>query len=174
MHFFDKELISDSAFTSTSNDIKASLPASAFVLKFTVWKNEKFTFTWKIFRENSLKCNLADLSLISQNVLRKKCRDESKFSQFPHCALCSRNFQNVKLRLDFVEILSFYRLSNFTWNTVFANSNGPKMSFLAILGLKSCSNSLKSKFRTSEMVKINIFGMFEFPKMWFQVKLEWR
>ena len=27
--------------------------------------------------------------------------------------LCSRNFQNVKLRLDFVEISSFYRHSNF-------------------------------------------------------------
>ena len=45
MHFFDKELISDSAFTSTSTDIKTSLPASAFVLEFTVWKNEKSTFT---------------------------------------------------------------------------------------------------------------------------------
>ena len=29
-------------------------------------------------------------------------------------ALCSRNFQNVKLRLDFFEIKSFYRHSNFT------------------------------------------------------------
>ena len=29
-------------------------------------------------------------------------------------ALCSRNFQNVKLSLDFVEISSFYRHSNFT------------------------------------------------------------
>ena len=28
--------------------------------------------------------------------------------------LCSRNFQNVKLRLDLVEILSFYRHSDFT------------------------------------------------------------
>ena len=43
--------------------------------------------------------------------------------------LCSRNFQNVKLRFDFVEIWSFYRHSDFTWNQIFANSDGQKMSF---------------------------------------------
>ena len=48
-------------------------------------------------------------------------------------ALCSRNFQNVKLRLDFIEIWSFYRHSDCTWNRILVNSNGPKMSFLAIL-----------------------------------------
>ena len=30
--------------------------------------------------------------------------------------LCSRNFQNVKLRLDFVEIWWFHHHSDFTWN----------------------------------------------------------
>ena len=48
-------------------------------------------------------------------------------------ALCSRNFQNVKLRLDFVEMWSFYRHSNFMWKPILAFLNGPKMSFLAIL-----------------------------------------
>ena len=46
--------------------------------------------------------------------------------------LCSRNFQNVKLRLDFVEIWSFYRHSDSTWNRwnpILANSNGHKMAF---------------------------------------------
>ena len=47
-------------------------------------------------------------------------------------SLCSRNFQNVKLRLDFVEIGYFYCHSDFTWNQILAKSNGPKMSFLAI------------------------------------------
>ena len=36
--------------------------------------------------------------------------------------LCFRNFQNVKLRLDFVEIWLFYRHSDFTWNQILANS----------------------------------------------------
>ena len=45
-------------------------------------------------------------------------------------ALCSRNFQNVKKRLDFVEIRSFYRHQNFTQNDILANS---KMSYVAIL-----------------------------------------
>ena len=47
-------------------------------------------------------------------------------------SLCSRNFQNVKLRLDFIEIWWFYRHSEFGWNHILANSNSPKMSFLAI------------------------------------------
>ena len=47
-------------------------------------------------------------------------------------ALCSRNFQNVKLRLDFVEIRSFYRHSQFMWNQIWANSNGSETSFLTI------------------------------------------
>ena len=48
-------------------------------------------------------------------------------------ALCSRYLQNVKLRLDFVEIRSFYCHLDFTWNSILVNLNGPKMSFLAIL-----------------------------------------
>ena len=47
-------------------------------------------------------------------------------------ALYFRNFQNVMLRLDFVEIWQFYRHSAFAWNQILANSNGPKMSFSAI------------------------------------------
>ena len=39
----------------------------------------------------------------------------------------------MKLRIDFVEIWLFYRHSDFMWNPVLENSNGPKMSFLAIL-----------------------------------------
>ena len=48
-------------------------------------------------------------------------------------ALCSRNFQNVKLRLDFVAIWLFYHHSEFTGNQILVNSNGPKMLFLVIL-----------------------------------------
>ena len=47
-------------------------------------------------------------------------------------ALCSINYQNVKLRLDLVEIWKFSCHSDFTWNQLLANSNGPKMSFLTI------------------------------------------
>ena len=62
----------------------------------------------------------------------KGCVQCYKYSP-PSNTLCSRNFQKVKLRLNFIEIWSFYCHSNFTWNTVLANSKGPKMSFLAIL-----------------------------------------
>ena len=48
-------------------------------------------------------------------------------------ALCSRNFQNVKLRLDFVEIQSFYRHQNFTQNEIWRIQTIQKMSFVAIL-----------------------------------------
>ena len=43
--------------------------------------------------------------------------------------------------------------------------------FCVNLELKSCSK-LKSKFRTSKIVKINIFGPFELTKIRFHVKLE--
>ena len=65
-----------------------------------------------------------------------------------------------------------------------ANSNGPKMPFLEIVetelgilvhfGLESCSNLLKSKFRTSKIAKNDIFGPFEFAKTVIHVKMEWR
>ena len=93
-----------------------------------------------------------------------------------------RNFQNVKLRLDLVKIWSFYSHSDFTWNPILVNSISPKMSFLAILdtelwilvnvGLESCSNLLKSKFRTSKIAKNDIFELFDFTKIGFHVKPE--
>ena len=100
-------------------------------------------------------------------------------------ALCSRNFQNVKLRLDFVDIWWFYRHSDFTWNQVFANSNGPKMSFLAILKVlnfdftqfEQLSSPKFTKIQSSEspkLPKMTFFGPFEFTKIWFHVKSEWR
>ena len=72
------------------------------------------------------------------------------------CSLCSRNFQNVKLRLDFVEIWSIYRHSTFPWNQILVNSNGPKTLFMAILELLNfdCSNFLQ--FFKSQIVKIQI------------------
>ena len=45
--------------------------------------------------------------------------------------LCSRNLQNVKLRLDFVEVWSFSRHSDITWKPILANS---KCSKKAIFG----------------------------------------
>ena len=100
-------------------------------------------------------------------------------------ALCSRNFQNVKLRLDFHEIWSFYRHSDFTWNSILANSKGPKMLFLAILKVlnfdfgkfekPSCAKFTKySKFRMSKIAKNDIFRPFDFAKTSFHVKSEWR
>ena len=90
-------------------------------------------------------------------------------------SLCSRNFQNVKLRLDcwiLVVILSplrFYVKSNFDEFNRSKDANF-NFEFLVNLGLESCSNLLKSKFRTSRIVKINIFGPLEFTKIRFHVK----
>ena len=67
------------------------------------------------------------------------------------------------------------------WNPILANSNGPKMSFLAILEglnfdfskfeqLSSAQIYKKSKFITSQIVKINIFGQLEFAKIGFHIK----
>ena len=95
-------------------------------------------------------------------------------------ALCSRNVQNVNFRLHSVEILQSYCHSNFTWNQILGNSNGQKMSFLAILEflnfdfskfeqLSSPTFTKNSKFRVSNALN-DIFGPFEFPKIWFHVR----
>ena len=88
-------------------------------------------------------CLLKDLDkilLLFENVHKfpKNCRNNfvnksRNLRVMTTRTLCSRNFQNVKLRLDFFEIWSFYCNSDFTWNQILVNSNGPKMSFLAIL-----------------------------------------
>ena len=81
--------------------------------------------------------------------------------------LCSRNFQNVKLRLDFVEIWSFYLHSDFTWNPILANSNGPKILILTIFkGL----NFYFSKFELlsrPKFTKIQGSESLKLPKMTF-------
>ena len=77
-------------------------------------------------------------------------------------ALCSRNFQNVKLRLDFcwklitLLPLQFYVKSNFgkfkrSKNVIFGNFWDSELWILESFGLESCSNWLKSKFRTSKI-----------------------
>ena len=89
---------------------------------------------WRPFK--TIKCKWAtevassrSLAGISGNSL---CQVSSLYSKLLQNALWSRNFQKVKLMHDFVEIWSFYRHSDFTWNHISANSNGPKMLFLAI------------------------------------------
>ena len=59
-------------------------------------------------------------------------------------------------------------------SVVFGNFRDSELWICVNLGLESCSNLLKSKFRTSKIVKINIFGPFELTKLWFHVKSEWR
>ena len=90
-----------------------------------------------------------------------------------------QKLSKCEVKADFVEI------DYFTATQILANSNSPKMSFLAIsetlkfeflanLGFESCSNSLKSKFRTSKIAKNYIFGLFEITKIGFHVNSEWR
>ena len=69
-------------------------------------------------------------------------------------ALCSRNFQNVKLRLDFVEIWQSSRHPDFTWNQILANSNDTKMSFW------QCLEVLNFDF----LVNLRIFQALNLPK----------
>ena len=79
------------------------------------------------------------------------------------------HFQNVKLRLDFVEIWSFYRYSDFMWNQILVNSNIPKMSFLAILEILNfdfskfvhLSSPKFTKIQSSESLKWQKCAIFE-------------
>ena len=75
--------------------------------------------------------------------------------------------------------LQFYVKSNFgkfkrPINVIFGHFKDSELWNLVNFGLESCSNLLKSKYRTSNIAKINIFGPFEFTKIWFHVKYEWQ
>ena len=71
-------------------------------------------------------------------------------------ALYSRNFQNVKLRLDFVKIWQFYSHSDFAWNQIgkfkgsknfiFGNFRDSKPWKLVNSGVESCSKLPKITF----------------------------
>ena len=116
--------------------------------------------------------------------------EQSEESLKPCCLtcttiLCSRNFQNMKLRLDFIQIWSFYRHSDFMWNRIFGNSNSPKMLILTILKvlnfdfckfeqLPSSKFAKNAMFKVSKIAKNDIFGPFEFTKIGFHSNSEWR
>ena len=73
--------------------------------------------------------------------------------------------------------LRFYVKSNFgkfkrSKNVIFGNSRPSELWNLVNLGLESCSNLLKSKFRTYKIGRNDIFGLFEFAKIGFHVKSE--
>ena len=74
-------------------------------------------------------------------------------------ALCFRNFQNVKLRLDFVEIWLFYRHSDFTWNQILAKSNGSKISFLAIVEVLNLIKVNLSNFQVPNLPNFNVWTL---------------
>ena len=58
------------------------------------------------------------LSHMGHNLSYMGLKLRYKGPKLTHMALCSRNFQNVKLRLDFVGIWWFYCHSNFTWREI--------------------------------------------------------
>ena len=103
------------------------------------------------------------------------------FSKLDHTTLQKLSKCEVKAWLCWNLIillpLRFYVKSNF------GEFKRSKLSFLPILetlnfdflvnlALGSCSNSLKSKFRTFKIAKNDIFGPFEFAKIVFHVKSE--
>ena len=79
-------------------------------------------------------------------------------------ALCSRNFQNVKIKLDFVEIWSIYNHFDFTRNQILANSNGPKMSFMAILESWALNFGKFGTWKLLRLTKNQISEPLRFPK----------
>ena len=91
------------------------------------------------------------------------------------CALCSRNFQNVKLRLDLVEIWQFYVKSNF------GKFKQSIMAFFEILDVLKFNFGQFEKFFKSQIdqnsnlwvskiAKNDIFGPNELTKIWFHAK----
>ena len=97
--------------------------------------------------------------------LPRKVPRKSKYNTL-RVALCSRNFQNVKLRLDFVEIQSFYHHSDFTWNQILVISNGPKMLILTILEILIWVNL--SNFQVPNLLKFKVQSLWNCQKWHFR------
>ena len=75
--------------------------------------------------------------------------------------------------------LRFYVKSNFgefKWskNAIFGSFRDSDFEFMVNLDLESCSNWIKSKFRTSEIVKNDFFAPVDLAKIWFHMKSEWQ
>ena len=68
--------------------------------------------------------------------------------------------------------IKFWRIQT-VQKFISGNFGDSKLWILVNLGLESCSNLLKLKFRVSKIGKTDIFGLFEFAKIWFHVKSEW-
>ena len=98
--------------------------------------------------------------------LPRKVPRKSKYNTL-RVALCSRNFKNVKLRIDFVEIWSCYHHSDFTWNPNLANSNVPKMLFLAISEVLNFDFCKFEQLSSPKFNKIQISESLKLPKMTF-------
>ena len=98
----------------------------------TLWKIQCLSFFLAIYTKNN--CNKKPIS----NTV----------------SLCSRNFQNMKLRLDYVEIWSYYHYSDFTWNHILGNSNSLKIWILTILEVLNFDFSKFEQLTSSKFTKI--------------------
>ena len=88
----------------------------------------------------------------------------------PNITLCSRNFQNVKLRFDFVE-KSFYRHLDFTGNQILVNLNGPKLLILTIFEILNFEFSIiRATFKSQIYQKFKVQSL-KLPKMTFLDRL---
>ena len=95
----------------THND--ASMDSCQVVLEFCLVKrsvgatiSKYFIISLAVFH---LVKELFQITQVGQKMLHQYRKNFTE-------SLCSRNFQNVKLWLDFLEIWLFYRHSNFAWN----------------------------------------------------------
>ena len=107
----------------------------------------------------------------------------TRFSPDANGPLCSRNFQNVKLRHDFVETWSFSSHSDFTkiqfWqiqtskNVIFGNLLDSEFWIFGKFGTWKLLKFNKIKIQIVCNCQKWQIGPFEFAKMWFHVKTEW-
>ena len=126
------------------------------------------------FRFWSLYYELCIYAAVKRSIVMLCQQMNILFSSTPKedMSLCSRNFQNVKLRLDLVEIWSFYRISDFTWNQLLVNSNGPKMLILAILEVLNFDFSKFEQLSSTKFTKIQSLEALNLPKMTFLDRLK--
>ena len=145
-------------------------PIDSLLFRTSYLKSKNIIFRDWFFKSSTLKkFHNFSIPQILRNFSRQKCLSLINFIT----ALCSRNFQNVKLRYALHNARIYLHL-NFVWNQFCQNLNLKNchftisetlsFEFWQIRDLRNGSNWLKMIFKTHRSAKMTFLDRFNSPK----------
>ena len=169
-YFSKLEQISRPKFTKIQSSRSPKLPKMTFLDRLNSTKSSLNFIFWKFLEHIAMLWN--------KRPKLRKMRKSYKGTMLQKLSKCE-----VKAWLcwDLIILppLRFYVKSNFgkfkrSKNVIFGNCRASELRNLVNLALDCAQIYQKSKFRSSKIVKNNIFEPFEFTKILFHAKSEWQ